>query len=50
MFDSLLNAFRAPDIRRRVLVVLGDNSQASVVETYAGPDGARYFTNPVNRM
>ena len=23
MFDSLLNAFRAPDIRRRVLVVLG---------------------------
>ena len=23
MFDSLLNAFRAPDIRRRVLYVLG---------------------------
>ena len=23
MFDSLLNAFRAPDIRRRILVVLG---------------------------
>ncbi len=23
MFESLLNAFRAPDIRRRILVVLG---------------------------
>jgi preprotein translocase subunit SecY len=23
VFDSLLNAFRAPDIRRRILVVLG---------------------------
>ena len=23
MFDSLLNALRAPDIRRRILIVLG---------------------------
>ena len=23
MFESLLNAFRAPDIRRRILIVLG---------------------------
>ncbi len=34
----------------RVLAVLGDNSQASIVETYAGPDGARYFTNPVTEI
>jgi Fe-S cluster assembly protein SufD len=34
----------------RVLVVLGANSQATVVETYAGPDGARYFTNTVTEI
>jgi len=34
----------------RVLAVLGDNSQASIVETYAGPDGARYFTSPVTEI
>jgi Fe-S cluster assembly protein SufD len=31
----------------RVLIVLGASSQASIVETYAGPAGARYFTNTV---
>jgi Fe-S cluster assembly protein SufD len=31
----------------RLLVVLGDSSQASIVETYAGPEGAEYFTNAV---
>ena len=31
----------------RVLIVLGANSQASIVETYAGPAGVRYFTNTV---
>jgi len=31
----------------RVVVILGENSQASVVETFAGCDGARYFTNVV---
>jgi Fe-S cluster assembly protein SufD len=34
----------------RVLAVLGENSQASIVETYAGPDGASYFTNPVTEI
>ena len=31
----------------RVLVVLGENSQATIVETYAGPSRAPYFTNAV---
>ena len=31
----------------RVLVILGANSQASIVETYAGPPGTDYFTNTV---
>ena len=34
----------------RVLAVLGDNSQASIVETYVGPAGARYFTNVVTEI
>jgi Fe-S cluster assembly protein SufD len=34
----------------RVLVVLGDNSQASVVESYAGPEGTRYLTNAVTEL
>jgi Fe-S cluster assembly protein SufD len=34
----------------RVLAVLGENSQASIVETYAGPEGTRYFTNPVTEI
>ncbi|MGH9254508.1 MAG: SufB/SufD family protein, partial [Vicinamibacterales bacterium] len=34
----------------RVLVVLDDDSQAAVVESYAGPDGARYFTNVVTEI
>jgi Fe-S cluster assembly protein SufD len=34
----------------RVLVVLGDDSQASVVESYAGPDGTRYLTNAVTEL
>jgi Fe-S cluster assembly protein SufD len=31
----------------RVLVVMDDHSQASIVESYAGPEGSRYFTNAV---
>jgi Fe-S cluster assembly protein SufD len=31
----------------RVVVVLGENSQASIVETFVGRDGAGYFTNAV---
>jgi Fe-S cluster assembly protein SufD len=34
----------------RVLAVLGDNSQASIVESYAGPTGAHYFTNVVTEI
>ena len=41
------NAGRPMMTHPRVLVVLGANSQASIVETYAGPDDARYFTNTV---
>jgi len=31
----------------RILAILGKNSQASVIETYAGTNGAQYFTNAV---
>jgi len=40
-------AGRAIMAHPRVLVVLGANSHASIVETYAGPAGAQYFTNTV---
>ena len=34
----------------RVLVVAGDRSQSRIVETYAGPRGAKYFTNAVTEV
>src|SRR5438552_7344888 len=34
----------------RVLAVVGDNAQASIVETYAGPRGGRYFNNAVTEV
>jgi Fe-S cluster assembly protein SufD len=34
----------------RVLVIAGANSQASIVETYAGPEGTRYLTNAVAEL
>jgi Fe-S cluster assembly protein SufD len=34
----------------RVLTVIDDNSQASIVETYAGQNGGRYFTNVVTEI
>jgi Fe-S cluster assembly protein SufD len=34
----------------RVLIVLGEESQATVVETYAGAGDARYFTNAVTEI
>jgi Fe-S cluster assembly protein SufD len=34
----------------RVLAVLDDDSQAAIVESYAGPDGAEYFTNVVTEI
>jgi Fe-S cluster assembly protein SufD len=43
-------ADRATMSHPRVLVVMGEASQASVVETYAGPDGAAYFTNAVTEI
>ena len=37
-------------VHPRVLAVVGANSQCSIVETYAGPAGARYFTNAVTEI
>jgi Fe-S cluster assembly protein SufD len=34
----------------RVVVILGENSQASLVETFVGGDGTRYFTNAVTEI
>jgi Fe-S cluster assembly protein SufD len=34
----------------RVLIVLGADSQASVVESYAGPEAVEYFTNTVTEI
>jgi Fe-S cluster assembly protein SufD len=34
----------------RVLTVMGDNSQASIVESYVGADAGRYFTNAVTEI
>ena len=34
----------------RTLVVVGERSQARIVETYVGPDGGGYFTNAVTEL
>jgi Fe-S cluster assembly protein SufD len=34
----------------RTIIVAGDNSQGKIVETYAGADGHRYFTNAVTEI
>ena len=34
----------------RVLVVLDDASQATIVESYVGPKGVQYFTNAVTEI
>ena len=41
---------RAAMSHPRVLAVLGDDSQAAIVESYAGPEGALYFTNVVTEI
>jgi Fe-S cluster assembly protein SufD len=41
---------RAAMSHPRVLAVLGDNSQAAIVESYAGPEGALYLTNVVTEI
>ena len=35
---------------RRALIVAGDRSQARIIETSAGPNGASYFTNAVTEV
>jgi Fe-S cluster assembly protein SufD len=37
-------------VHPRVLIVMGEQSQAAVVESYAGPAGAEYFTNVVTEV
>ncbi len=34
----------------RVLIVAGDNSQITVIESYGGPEGQKYFTNAVTEV
>ena len=34
----------------RVLIVADDNSQASVIESYGGPEGQTYFTNAITEI
>jgi Fe-S cluster assembly protein SufD len=34
----------------RTIIVAGDNSQVKVIESYAGHDGERYFTNAVTEI
>jgi Fe-S cluster assembly protein SufD len=47
-FISTGEADRRPAMSNpRVLVVLGDQSRATVVESYVGPKGVQYFTNAV---
>jgi Fe-S cluster assembly protein SufD len=41
---------RTPMSQPRVLAVLGDDSQAAIIESYVGPAGALYFTNVVTEM
>ena len=46
---SALNG-RAAMTHPRVVVVMGDNSQASIVESYGGPDREPYLTNAVTEV
>ena len=51
LVDSLADRVGAPYVwHRRVLVVLGDNSRATLIEGYNGPPGATYFTNAVTEV
>jgi len=34
-------------VHPRVLIIVEDDASATVIETYAGPDGSKYFTNAV---
>jgi Fe-S cluster assembly protein SufD len=37
-------------VHPRTIIVAGDNSEGRIIETYAGPDGERYFTNAVTEI
>ncbi len=37
-------------VHPRTLIALGEHAQASVIESYAGPDGAAYLTNAVSEI
>lgn len=50
VFLSSGGAGRATVAHVRALIVLGRGARANVVETYAGPDGATYFTNAVTEI
>jgi Fe-S cluster assembly protein SufD len=41
---------RATMTHPRVVVAIGEDSQASIVESYAGPDGGSYLTNTVTEV
>jgi Fe-S cluster assembly protein SufD len=50
-FISTGEADRRPAISNpRMLVLLGDQSRATVVESYVGPKGVQYFTNAVTEI
>ena len=50
-FISTGEADRRPAMSSpRVLVVLGDKSRATVVESYVGPKGVQYFTNALTEI
>ena len=37
-------------VHPRVLIIVEDDASATVIETYAGPDGSKYFTNAVTEV
>jgi Fe-S cluster assembly protein SufD len=50
-FISTGEADRRPAMSNpRLLVVLGDQSRATVIESYVGPKGVQYFTNAVTEI
>jgi Fe-S cluster assembly protein SufD len=51
LLDFVAGAAGAPQVwHRRCLIILGDNSQATLVESYNGLPGVPYFTNAVTEI
>ena len=48
--DTTTGDDRSTMTHPRILVIAGANSQATIVETYAGPAGTKYFTNTVSEI